>query len=193
MNHPNQFIDSFLIAVNSPHHVRFLISAASYKQGAIGFFSKAFNSIPVERPRDIAVNGIGRIELLSNQSVIGVDSQFYKQARVGDTLLLKSFLEYTIVEIKSDTEMTIKSKTRDTRELNGLMDYKIASKINQSSIFENAVNWLKEERWLVIFPEGCSHEYTDLIPLKAGASVIGLETMTKYKDTDVNFVCWGLK
>ena len=193
LNHSNQFVDSFFIALKSPHPVSYLMAAVSYNQGAVGFLSKLFETIPVERPWDNAIDGLGKIEPQTHEIVKGHGTQFTKQARAGDTLLIKGFLEYTIAEIKSDTEMIIKSKSKDTCELEGLMDYKIAPKINQASIFRNVTDALKDERWIVIFPEGCAHDRTDLLPLKAGVSIIGLETMAKYKDLDLSLVCWGLK
>ena len=193
LNHSNQFVDSYLIALKSPHSISYLTAAVSHKQGVVGLFSKIFESVSVERPWDNAVNGIGKIEPKQGGIVKGHLTKFTKQASVGDTLLIKGFLEYSIVEIKSDTEMKIKSKTKDTFEFNEMMDYKIASKLNQFSVFENALKALFDERWLVIFPEGCSHDRTDLLPLKLGVSIIGLEAMTKYRDLNLNFVCWGLK
>ena len=46
-------------------------------------------SIPVERAQDHAKQGIGKITFVSDTVVKGIDSEFLKQFKVGDSLSIK--------------------------------------------------------------------------------------------------------
>jgi glycerol-3-phosphate O-acyltransferase/dihydroxyacetone phosphate acyltransferase len=50
---------------------------------------------------------------------------------------------------------------------------------------------LKEEKMICIFPEGGSHDRTDLLPLKAGVCIMALGAMAKY-NLNVKIVTIGL-
>ena len=192
-NHANQYVDPMCIAAYSPHHISFMVAASTYRQKLMGFFWKIFAAIPVERPQDIAQEGIGKLEFLPGGIVKGYDTKFTKQAFVGDTLRAKGFPEYVISEVKSDTEMIVKAKEGDNCELNKQTEYKIAPKVDQSHVFAAVWDGLKNGQCLGIFPEGGSHDQTDLLPLKVGVAICGLGAMSKYKDLKVSVVCWGLK
>ena len=192
-NHANQYVDPMCIVAYSPHHINFMVAASTYRQKIMGFLWKLFGAIPVERPQDIAQEGKGKIELLPGGVVKGHDTSFTKQAFAGDTLRAKGWPEYIISEVNSDTEMVVKAKDSDGCELNKLTDYKIAPKVDQSHVFAAVWDGLKNGKWLGIFPEGGSHDQTDLLPLKVGVAICGLGAMSKYKDLKVSVVCWGLK
>lgn len=44
-----------------------------------------------------------------------------------------------------------------------------------------------------IFPEGGSHDRTELLPLKAGVSIMALGSLARFKDMKLNIVSCGLK
>jgi 1-acyl-sn-glycerol-3-phosphate acyltransferase len=50
-----------MLIYSSPRPVRFIIAAKSYRKPIIGHFAKWLNSIPVERPQDLAFKGKGKI------------------------------------------------------------------------------------------------------------------------------------
>lgn len=65
--------------------------------------------------------------------------------------------------------------------------------MDQSQVFSSVWNELKDGKCLGIFPEGGSHDQTDLLPLKVGVAICGLGAMSKYKDTKIKVVACGLK
>ena len=194
-NHPNMYLDTLYIPAYLPRHISYLVSASTHRQRLMGFVSKIFGNIPVERPRDISQEGIGQVELFPGGIVKGYSTKFTKQASVGGVLLIKFkiFFEYTILEIKSDTEMTIKIKDEHLFQFNQIKDYKVAPKFEQGHVIEEAKEILGNGECLGVFPEGWSHDLTELLPLKAGVAMIGLGAMLKDKDMKINVVWCGFK
>jgi hypothetical protein len=72
-------------------------------------------SIPVERSQDHAKPGVGNISFSDNVTVVGAESKFTEQFKVGDMISFpkdanKEKIEDQIVEkIDSDTMITLKS------------------------------------------------------------------------------------
>lgn len=58
-------------------------------------------------------------------------------------------------------------------------------------MYESVWQTLKEEKMICIFPEGGSHDRTDLLPLKAGVCIMALGAMAKY-NLNVKIVTIGL-
>lgn len=85
--------------------------------------------------------------------------------------------EFIIKEIISDTLLKI-IDNNDDLEIES--NYKIIPKIDQSSLFESVYTFLKEGKVLGIFPEGGSHDRTELLELKAGISIMALGAISKY-------------
>ena len=194
-NHPNMYLDTLYIPAYLPRHISYLVSASTHRQRLMGFVSKIFGNIPVERPRDISKEGVGQVELFQGGIVKGYSTKFTEQASVGGVLLIKFkiFFEYTILEIKSDTEMTIKIKDEHLFQFNQIKDYKVAPKFGQGHVIEEAKEILGNGECLGVFPEGWSHDLTELLPLKAGVAMIGLGAMLKDKDMKINVVWCGFK
>ena len=100
----------------------------------------------------------------------------------------------TIEEIISDTELIVSSKNKEfTIDKSVEYCYKLVPKINQSDIYDMAVEELKNGKCVGIYPEGQSHDQTNLIPFKPGIALIALEAMSKYKDLDLKILPWGIK
>jgi len=192
-NHANQYIDPLCIVAYAGHHISFMVAASTYRQKLMGFFCKLFGAIPVERPQDIAQDGKGSVEICEGGIVKGHESNFTKQALVGDTLKAKGYPDLLISEIRSDTEMIVKAKETENCELNKKVSYKIAPKVDQSHVFASVWDGLSNGKNLGIFPEGGSHDQPDLLPLKVGVAICGLGAMSKYKDIQVRVVACGLK
>ena len=60
------------------------------------------------------------------------------------------------------------------------MSFKIHSLLDQSSVFEAVFERLERGNAIGIFPEGGSHDRTELLPLKGYASIMALGAMAKY-------------
>jgi len=190
-NHANQYIDPMNVCVNSPHHICFLVAASTYRQKIMGFLAKLFGAIPVERPQDIAAVGKGEFTITDHEGeyiVTGYGSEFKKQAVVGDTLRPTGQPDFLIARIISDTEMIVKSNEDFTWESEKRLTYKIAPKIDQSHVFKSVWDELKAGKCIGIFPEGGSHDRTDLLPLKVGVAIMALGAMSTHKDLKVKVV-----
>lgn len=59
--------------------------------------------------------------------------------------------------------------------------FKIIPKLDQSAMYEQVWKELNDNQCIGIFPEGGSHDRTDIQPLKAGICIMALGAMQKYK------------
>jgi len=110
----------------------------------MGFLTRVFGSIPVERPQDIAQAGQGKVEFIDLNTIKGHDSKFTKQAMVGDTLKAEDCSDFVISEIVSDTEMKVKAKDEDKFEKEHQYNYKILPKLDQSQVFTSVWDELNQ-------------------------------------------------
>ena len=66
-------------------------------------------------------------------------------------------------------------------EQNNWLRYDILSPVDQQAMFAYVHKALAEGQSIGIFPEGGSHDNTDLLPLKAGVAAIALGVLDKYE------------
>jgi len=64
-------------------------------------------------------------------------------------------------------------------------------KIDQAQVYEQGYKVLKNNGVFAIFPEGGSHDRTDLLPLKAGPAIFCLGSMKEY-NLETKMLCVGL-
>lgn len=70
--------------------------------------------------------------------------------------------------------------------------YKILPHIDQHDVYGHVYKKLNEGGLIGIFPEGGSHDRPDLLPLKAGVSVMALGAMAANRDLKIKIVPVGL-
>ncbi|CAO3608284.1 unnamed protein product [Mucor hiemalis] len=172
------------------------------KHKAIGFLASLVHPIPVMRPQDLAETGIGRIHLLNPKSdplrIHGIDTEFTKQLTAQDSIILpKNSGKLQIVQVVSDTEIIIKSEVKDKQALDYLKKssgtaYKCLPHIDQDAVYEKVYSELNDGRCITIFPEGGSHDRAEMLPFKAGVTIMALGAMAKYPGLDVKIVPCGL-
>lgn len=169
-NHMNQFVDGAVMMVTNPHRVGFLVAEKSYNKRIIGDFAKAVGSIPVSRPQDHAKAGPGKV-FFDGLKILGENTKF-TQLKKGDKLRpAKSPEGYRVKEVISDTEGIL---AEDYGEASPKLEasqgkwvtYDILGYVDQSKMFESVQTALANGSCLGIFPEGGSHDRTDLLPLK---------------------------
>jgi glycerol-3-phosphate O-acyltransferase/dihydroxyacetone phosphate acyltransferase len=157
--------------------------------------------VPVMRPQDLAETGTGRIHLLNPKTdplrIIGIDTRFTQQLTPTDSLILpKNAGKCQIEKIISDTELLLKSPAKDPRTLAVLTKadgtaYKCLPHIDQDGVYERVYDELNNGRCITIFPEGGSHDRAELLPFKAGVTIMALGAMAKYPGLDVKIVPCG--
>lgn len=183
-NHMNQFVDGAIVFANTPNRVRFMVAMKSYMTNIVGFFARATGSIPVVRPQDSAKKGNGTVTLKDNKA-IGTGTSFLTDLSKGDKIRI-GMNAFGIKQIVSDTELILGMSDSGTdpskaNEQDGTATYDILGFVDQSDMYEEVQKALAQGQCLGLFPEGGSHDRTDLLPLKAGIASIAFGTLEKYK------------
>ncbi|KAF9227958.1 glycerol-3-phosphate O-acyltransferase [Gyrodon lividus] len=215
--HHNQFLDPLLLSLEvyreTHRRVQFLTAAKSLKRKAVGFFARQMDSIPVARAADEAKPGTGLISLSPDDPcfVIGEGTRFKSEFAPRMQIMLPKSVNSVVaevVEVISDTELRIKKEfggetgkgTARIREKlaaikaegqDGLA-FKTMPFVDQQEMYRGVYQRLKEGGCIGIFPEGGSHDRTDLLPLKAGVSIMALGAMANDPTVKVKIVPVGL-
>lgn len=200
--HANQFVDPLIVMRECGRRVSFIIAEKSMHERGIGFLARKMKAIPVIRPQDLAKPGAGRIQLLNRKTdplrITGIDTLFTKQLQVrGSVVLPRSVGQAEVVEIISDTEIIIKKEFKELKALELLTqsegtNYKCVPHIEQEAVYTSVYDQLNNNRCITIFPEGGSHDRAEMLPLKAGVTLMALGAMAKYPGLDVKIVPCGL-
>ncbi|KAJ7097527.1 hypothetical protein C8R44DRAFT_811549 [Mycena epipterygia] len=208
--HNNQFLDLLLgleVYKESGRRVQFLVAAASMQRSVIGFFARLLESVPVARAADSIKPGTGRIRLSPDDpcTVIGEGTRFLSEFTPRMQVMLPKSLGNAaaeVAEIISDTELKIKKEFsteggkstdqfREAAEKDGL-EFRTLPFVDQGDMYRHVYDCLNRGGSIGIFPEGGSHDRTDLLPLKAGVSIMALGAMANDPNLRVKIVPVGL-
>lgn len=159
--------------------VNFLIAEKSMKRKFIGSMAGLTGAVSVGRAMDSTKPAPGKIYLpdpiKDPQLVRGVGTNFEdKGFQVGGTLYLPKVNEASasaeIAEIMGPEELRLKRPFKGDvakRQLGGDgTDFQVAPKLNQKEVYDKVHAVLHAGGSIGIFPEGGSHDRTDLLPLK---------------------------
>ena len=193
--HANQFIDPMIILKTFERPVGFLCAAKSmrYKRGPsdlIAFFANGIDSVPVERPQDIATVGKGIIRTVEKADdrvvVHGTGTSFMQACKRGDQFLVTKGpckgAVAKILEVVSDSLAVVAdnaftgsdSNEESTYENVSDAPFKVLPKVDQDVVYQAIYSRLDSNGCVGIFPEGGSHDRASLLPLKAGIAVMAL-------------------
>jgi len=181
-NHNNQFIDGLVLVSNCSRQISFMIAQKSWERPLVGFLARSFHCFPVARPQDSAFRGAGCVTSDGKGRLTGDGTRFTEQVKAGAMVELEG-QTFKVKEIVSDTELLVDARVGPTTVDDIGVSYKVHPKVDQSAMYNNVYGGLRKGRCLGIFPEGGSHDRTDLLPLKAGVAVIALDAYTKYHMT----------
>ncbi|KAJ6596859.1 glycerol-3-phosphate O-acyltransferase [Mycena vulgaris] len=191
-------------------HVQFLAAAKSMERKAVGFFIRLMDSIPVSRAADSARPGTGLIRLSDDPCVVlGYETRFLSEFTPRMQIMLSKSMNSLVAEVTeviSDTELRIKKefgnekgtmkireKVAELRELGQAgLEFKKLPFIDQQEMYQHVYESLNRGGSIGIFPEGGSHDRTDLLPLKAGVSIMALGAMANDSNVRVKIVPVGL-
>ncbi|KAI8998717.1 glycerol-3-phosphate O-acyltransferase [Trametes punicea] len=210
--HNNQFLDPLLlyreVHRETGRHVRSLIAAASMQRRVIGFFARMMASIPVVRAADNAMPGTGEITISEEDPrlIIGHNTRFTNEFSPKMQVMLPRTVGSgvaEVVEVISDTQLRVRKEFPGTPKLrekikefqaNGQqgVTFKRLPFVDQHEMYQHVYQSLTEGGAICIFPEGGSHDRTDLLPLKAGVSLMALGAMANNPDLRVKIVPVGL-
>jgi len=198
-NHFNQFIDPMVLLKAAKRQVSFIIAEKSMHRPVIGDFARMLQAVPVVRAQDKATPGKGLVVSVDLEArvIIGEASNFREEfSQQGSMLSLKAVGEFMVEKVVSDTELLFK-KIPDDKDKQPSMEnfkpnspFKVVPKISQDEVFNAVYERLGNNGCIGIFPEGGSHDNTELLPLKAGVTQMALGAAAK--GTKVRIVAVGI-
>lgn len=184
-NHMNQFVDGGVALVTCPHKISMMVAESSFKKVVIGTFARALGCIPIKRSIDNAKRGPGKI-YFDGRRMIGIGTNF-KKLNIKDKIRpLGGSSYYRIVEggIMSDTSAELSNLEGDKNPAKAVcqgidkaVEYDILGHLDQSETYQKVYEALAKKENLIIFPEGGSHDNTDLLPLNFGIASIALSSI----------------
>lgn len=152
-----------------------MVASVSFSKKIIGWFLSNMNTlIPVSRAQDLAYKGKGKLRSTKNLVQVypiillqGEGTDFTK-ILAGCSLLINR-ITYKIEEVISDTEIRITTEL----ELTNFVEYKVILKlmpkvvprVDHRDLYSNVFNAFSQEKAICIFPEGGSHDRTQVFIL----------------------------
>jgi glycerol-3-phosphate O-acyltransferase / dihydroxyacetone phosphate acyltransferase len=181
--------------------VSYLMAEASWKRRIVGDIAWALGVVPVKRAQDDAVVGTGTIKLSSPKTipkteaeeeqawivVEGIGTVFSHELAVGDKIRPPGTAHgLKIKSIESDTSMVVNGMDlpndfplslfgKDAKPVS----FDLLKHTPLTTVFEKVLDRLAGGGAVGIFPEGGSHDRTDLLPLKIGISLIAYSALEK--------------
>ena len=190
-NHANQFIDAVMVLCTCEHKISYLMAEASWKRRVIGDIAWALDVVPVKRAQDTAVQGTGKVTFKALEradddetplvQVSGTDTLFSSESKVGDKIRPPgTATQFKIVSIESDTIMLVDAMDAGDEDiLEESVSFDILRRVDQKIVYEKVLERLASGGAVGIFPEGGSHDRTDLLPLKVGVALIAYSALEK--------------
>lgn len=180
-----------LILTTCMRKLGFLIAAKSMTRLLVGYFARQLGAIPVQRGQDSAVAGKGTV-MIRGVRVLGSGTTFLSDfGESGAAFSCPGESDgLRVVKVVSDEELELASVP--SRGDVDSVKYKIIPKLDQHKVYEAVWTRLSEGGCIGIFPEGGSHDRSDLLPLKAGVSIMALGAMAHHKGLQVQIVPCGL-
>ncbi|KAJ2550422.1 Glycerol-3-phosphate/dihydroxyacetone phosphate acyltransferase [Coemansia sp. RSA 1933] len=200
--HHNQFVDPVILLMHAARRVYYLTAAASMRRRFIGFYGRCLRGIPVERQQDLAKKGIGRIRLEDRYAeptlITGIDTKFTEQVKAGMKIMLpRDAGQSKVEEVISDTQLRISREMKELSAMEALTQpdgsaYKVVPHIDQDDMYRSVYQRFDNGECVGIFPEGGSHDRTEMLPLKAGVTIMALGATAANPDVGLKIVPTGL-
>lgn len=165
------------------------MAEVSYKRRVIGDLAWALGVVPVKRAQDYAKKGTGTITIqpagagATEITLTGTGTLFTKQVAKGDKVRpLGTAFAFKVVKIESDSTVIVESGgvpsdydfPSDTPVV-----FDVLQHMDTKAVFSKVLDRLTEGGAVGIFPEGGSHDRTDLLPLKVGVALIAYSALEK--------------
>jgi len=201
-NHANQFIDAVTIMTTCQHTISYLVAEKSWHRRVIGEIAWAMGAVPVKRAQDSAKAGSGTVVVVEKNTakivdespqdstkeedtgvkvyeVRGQGTHFTKEFNKGDKLRLQGLAQgMKVLEITNDSLITAELPD-DCILPSTSTTFDILKRVDQSEVYSEVLKKLGSGGSIGIFPEGGSHDRTDLLPLKAGVAIIAYTALEK--------------
>lgn len=184
----------------SKRRISFLIAAKSYRLKIIGLMSKCQLSIPVERPQDNLLSATGKIFVNFEKDECMITGQGTNFTQILEPKCLialpRSLGASEVSEVIDDTHIIIRKPFNNSPKIISLLHqgtpFKYAHRVDQNKVYQQVFNHLSHNNCIGIFPEGGSHDRTDLLPIKAGVAIMALGAMNYDPNCNVRIVPCGM-
>ena len=208
--HANQFVDSMILMrifkMEAKRRISWLIAEKSTKRKFIGAMSRSVGSIPVGRALDKVKKASGTIHLPDPENdptlVEGKGTDFKNgQFEIGGLIVLPKAGNQTpsaeIASITSSTQLKVKKPFTSQAALNAISveggcSFSVAPFVDQGKVYTAVSDELDAGGVVGIFPEGGSHDRTDLLPLKAGVAIMALEALARNPNCGLKVIPIGM-
>lgn len=208
--HANQFVDGVVFLSNCPRPSYALMAAVSYDKPLIGHVGKILNAskeifillfsnktniqiVPVVRPQDTVNKGTGKIfydPINHPFQVKGENTLFLSELDVRDFVIFGKNYKIHVARVISDTLLEITHAIKVKDSVDGY-EFKIAPHVDQTAVYDEVYNYLNNNECITIFPEGGSHDRSEMLPLKAGFAVMALGAAAANPNLDIKIVPVG--
>lgn len=190
-NHANQFMDGLMIMCTCQRTISYLVADKSWNRPVIGHLAWSMGAVPVKRAQDSAKTGAGSITVATESAdddvikVVGKSTKFSTELKVGDKVRFpQSALGIKVSSIENDEAMYLKVEDGvldaiASQPFPDYVTYDILPRIDQKDVFKNVLEKLASGGTIGVFPEGGSHDRTDLLPLKVGVALIAYSELEK--------------
>src|SRR5579871_76247 len=121
--------------------------------------------------------------------IIGPEEIRLKKAFKGNTAI-NQLTGKGLVVPDGQTEEEVKKRMQD-EEFSGT-PFKVAPKIDQTKVYDAVFEKLNDGGCIGIFPEGGSHDRTELLPIKAGVAIMALGALAADPDCGLKIVPCGM-
>ena len=95
--------------------------------------------------------------------------------------------------VVSDTDIQVKAPGIKSNDSNKEYAFKIIPKLDQTHVYQSVMSRLISGSSIGIFPEGGSHDRSELLPIKAGVSIMALGAMASDPNCNISIIACGLK
>ncbi|KAI7891092.1 uncharacterized protein EV154DRAFT_420998 [Mucor mucedo] len=191
--HANQFVDGVVFMSKCPRPSYALMAAVSYDKPLIGHVGKILNAIPVVRPQDIVNKGTGKLFYDPHHplQVRGENTLFLSELDVRDFVIFGRNYKVHVARVLSDTLLEI-THAINIPQTNDGYTFKIAPHVDQTAVYDEVYHHLNNGECITIFPEGGSHDRSEMLPLKAGFAVMALGAAAANPHLNIKIVPVGL-
>jgi len=204
INHANQFVDSVMLVCTCQRPVSYLMAEVSYKRRVVGDIAWAMGAVPVKRAQDDAHKGIGQITISKQKDdaleesigpaedgeanidvfylVNGHGTTFTAQIGAGDKIRpAATSVALKVKEIQDDSTLILDGAgASDSFEpFEEPRAFDVLKRVDQKQVYEKVLQKVATGGAIGIFPEGGSHDRTDLLPLKVGVALIAYSALEK--------------
>lgn len=169
-----------ILAIDRP--INFVIAASSTQNAFLKYFLKLAKIIPTVRPIDHRKKCAGLILSHESSVLIGHETVFKESFKPGDSVRINGIkYEFAVIEVIDNTHVKVKIPNElesPTNEIDSKWttfiinkSFDCLPKVDQGVVHKKTIETLERNEVVGIFPEGGSHDQTQLLPLKAGVCI----------------------